>query len=519
MLNPNLIQAYSRNRDIVGFARDVLGLKHMEQHQGQVRWMNNAWRLINILKPANQWGKTLAEAVFHIFHGMTKPMLFGRVTGSTMWGDVRYETANVGKTYEVAKGVFEATQDLVEGKVLLKDGTTNESLLKGWAIENIIDAPNKPPEIHWWNGSSLLIRSYDDFGSSFKRKRLAFVSVDECGDIPELKLFLNGTLIPRVFFFKGAIHLVGTSQPSGIEYEEIADIAQEVYEKDPERSNYYFQTGSVFENPNLDAEFLLQMQSIADPELMKQIILGQYVDYADHFFTFDEVRQIFRTDLPYDNESGVTEAPVEKGHYVVIADLAATRDETSCTVIRHGEKTGEGENAKELPYKVVFHKGFKGETMPLSLQYEMIQTWFMLYKNVAKDTKFVFDSVALGGKNAEQAFSDLHGYPFPGTGSSYLNAKAEALGTLKEVLGRGRKFIINEQGKRVDEVRSWGMVRASPALTALKKQFEAYKIDDKNIMTDRLMTIVMGIHYIEKRKPKMIHKGAVDFDIYRAIGR
>lgn len=515
MKNLALIQHYSRNRDVIGFAEDVLGLVHIREHAGQVRWAENSWRLINILKPANQWGKTLIEAVLHIYHAMCKPMLIGRVHDDKMWFDIRYETANVGKTYEVSKGVFETAIDLAEGKVLLKDGTTNDSMLKGWAIDHVESAPNKPPEIHWWNNSVTLIRSYDDFGSSFKRKRLAFVSVDETGDLPELKLFLNGTLIPRVFFFRGPIHLVGTSQPAGVEYEEVSEIAQTEYAKDPEKSEYYFQTGPVFENPNIDPDFLARMSAIADPELRKQIIYGQYVDYADHFFTFDEVNQVFSEPLPYDEETGITEPPDKTGHYVCVADMAATRDETAFTVIRHSRTvTSDTGKKTELPHKVVFHRAFRGDTMPLALQYEMIRNWFMLYKTVAPTTtKFVFDSVSLGGKNAEQEFSDLHGFPFPGTGSSYLTAKSEGLGTLKEVVSRGRRFVIDEKAQRVDENMLWGMLRISPKIVQMKRQFEAYKIDDKNIRTDRLMTIVMGVHYIEKRKPRQSHNRAVDFDI------
>lgn len=516
-MNPIQIQTYSRNRDVVGFAKNVLGLRDIEEHVGQTTWLRNSWRLINILKPANQWGKTLAEAVLHIYHAMCKPMLQGRVTDDAMWMGIRYETVNVGKTYEVAKGVFETALDIVHGKILMRDGTTNQCDL-GWAISHIEDAMNKPPEIHWWNGSKTLIRSYDEFGSAFKRKRLAFVSVDETGDIPELKLFLNGTLIPRVFFFRGPIHLVGTSQSAGVEYEEVAEMARESYEADPEGSDYYFQTGSVFENPNIDPEFIKKLEAVADPELRKQIIYGQYVDYGDKIYSFDEVSQIFSEPLPYDEKSGFTEAPDKNGKYVFAVDLAATKDETSVTCVRHdiSYQTPDGKKI-ERPYRVVFHKAFRGDTMPLSLQYELIHQWYMLFKSVAPlSTKFVFDSVALGGKNAEQAFSDLHGFPFPGTGASYLNAKAEAIGTFKEVLGRGRRFLINEQGKQVDENHSWGMLRISPHIVPLRRQIEGYKLDDKNIKQDRFMSLIMAIHYIEKRKPKLSHNRAVDFDV---VGR
>lgn len=524
MLNAYQIHKYSRSKDIIGFARDVLGLKDIEQHIGQVTWARNAWKLINILKPANQWGKTLIESVFHIYFAMCKPTIMDRVHDDMMWFGIRYETVNVGKTYEVAKGVFETITDIVEGKILLKDGSTNDSQLKDWAIHGIVDAPNKPPEIHWWNNSKTLIRSYDDFGSSFKRKRLAFVSVDETGDLPELIRFLNGTLIPRVFFFKGPIHLVGTSQPDGVEYEQLAETAKDAYEADPEQSSYYFQTGSVYENPNIDPEFIRQLEAISDPEMRKQVIYGHYVDLGDHIYSFEEVMQTFNNKMKWDEATGLVEEINKNGYYVMGVDMAATKDETSVTVVRHNEFEAliDGRKGRELPYRVVFHKAFRGDTMPLSLQYEMIHVWFNMFKTVAPATsKFVFDSVALGGKNAEQAFADLHGFPFPGTGASYVNAKAEAIGTFKEVLGRGRRFKVNEEGKRVDDGKDWGMLRIPPAMALLRRQIEGYRLDDKGIRQDRFMSLVMAIHYIEKRKPKLSHNRAVDFDVFSrmSLGR
>ena len=274
----------------------------------------------------------------------------------------------------------------------------------------------------------------------------------------------------------------------------------------------------MYENPNLDAEFIRQLEAISDPEMRKQVIYGHYVDLGDHIYSYEEVSRCFTNRLTWDEETGFCEAPIKDGYYVMGVDLAATRDETSITVVRHNifEQLPDGRRGKELPYRVVFHKAFRGDTMPLALQYEMIMAWFNMFKVTAPmTTKFVFDSVALGGKNAEQAFAELHGYPFPGIGSSYVNAKAEAIGTFKEVLGRGRRFVINETGKRVDENDEWGMLRISPMMALMRRQIEGYRMDDKGIKQDRFMSLVMAIHYIEKRKPKLSHNRAVDFDVFR----
>ena len=178
---------FSEIRDIVFFAEQVLGI---ELHDGQKYWLRNSWKIVNVLKPANQWGKTTSEAICHIYQAICKPQLDRFDLDFDSWFAQRYPCLNFGKTYEIAKGVQEAILDITEGRYLLPTGKMNQSLLAGWAITKVEEAP-KLPRIKWFNNSETLIRSYDGLGESFKRLRLAFVSEDECGDIPELHLFLN----------------------------------------------------------------------------------------------------------------------------------------------------------------------------------------------------------------------------------------------------------------------------------------------------------------------------------------
>lgn len=513
--NPWEIQELLRSKRVSTFAKEVLGIT---LHSGQVKWVDNSWKLINILDPSNQWGKTMSEAVFHIFHAMTKPQLEGRVTDVGTWQRIEYVTLNVGKTYEIAKGVMEAIADMVEGNLLLPNGSTNHSLLKGWAIKEYSDTQNKAPYIKWWNNSSTLIRSYDDLGSSFKRLKLAFVSSDECGDIPELDLFLNGTLLPRITFWGGQIHLIGTHQPKGEEYARLSEQAVEDMERakaEGLESDYYHQTGNLYENPYMDAAFVKKMENIADPRLREQIIFGKYVDSRNHFFTFEEIDNMF-VDLPWDEETGFTEKPDPEGCYIFSVDLAASEDETAVTVIRYNQHIYNELLRKtfDMPYKVVFHKGFKGKTIPISMQYELIRSWFMAFKQVApRTTFFTFDAGSLGGKNAADAFKDLYGYPFPGMHKSYATEKAYAIGALKEVVTRGRKVVKTAEGKTMDVKTKWGYLRISNRIKVLRKQFEAYALEDKGLRQDRIATVWQAIHFIEKRRPKQSHNQAVNLDI------
>lgn len=520
MLNPYQLQEEIKRRDIVSFAHNVLG---MPTHIGMETWFTYGNKSINILKPGNQWGKTTSQAIKHIYHAVCKPGLDRLNISYEDRMQFKYKCLNFGKTYEIAKGVMEYVMEIAEGTYLLPDGTFNKSLLKGWAITGIQDYP-KLPQITWWNHSATLIRSYDQLGESFKRLRLAYVSGDECGDIPELRLFLNGTLLPRLFFFQGSVDLVGTSQPKGIEYEEIAQEAEEDLIENGEDSQYFVisfnidpDMASVYTNKFMPQDHIKKIEKIADETLKKQVIYGQYVDNSDHLYTWDEVNQMFTDQIPYDKESGFSEVPLPDQYYIFFVDMAAGNDETSCTCIRYGMRQKKADGTSSLlPYKVVFHKAWKGKSLPLYLQYAKIKEYYEAFKRVSPiKTKFGYDAASLGGKNTEDAFKELHGYPFPPKGRSAADVKGEAFGKVKEVLGRGRDYKIGESGKTVDKNKEWGGVKASSKLFELKRQIEVASKEDLKLKNDQFTSFMMAIHFIESRVPKVVHTKAIDYNVLR----
>lgn len=524
-IDPYKLQTLFRQRDIAVFTREVLGIPI---HEGQDFWLKKSVKVVNVLKPGNQWGKTTIEAIKHIYQACCKPQLDRFNPSYDVWIRTLYRTLNFGKTYEVSKGVQEAIVDIVEGQYLLPTGEFNTSLLKGWAIKkNVEPGGSQLPKVLWFNRSETLIRSYDDLGSAFKRLKLAFVSGDECGDIPELTLFLTGTLMPRVAFYRGTIDLVGTAQPKGLEYETLAEsIEQEIAEVGIEESNRFIisfnsfpDLASVYTNKFMPRGAIEDIEKVADPELKKQIIYGIHVNMGDKLYSFDEVKQVFTDDLKYNQESGFSIAPQENKFYVFATDLAASQDETSCTCIEYNNRIERLDGTfKELPHRIAFHKAWKGNLYPLTLQYELIMEYFLMFKRVSPTrTVFVYDAGSLGGKNAEQAFRKLNGKPFPPKGRSYAEIKAEMFGKVKEVLGRGRKFSVGEKGQLVDENPNWGGLRASTDLKELRRQLEQMSKDDKKLKNDQFSSLGMAIHYIEARAPKMSHGKAVSFSYVRSV--
>ncbi len=483
-MNP---QEYSQKvrSDIAFFAEHELGIKLSPK---QKEWVTNARKRVNILTPGNQWGKTLCEAIIHTWQAITKPCLYGRVQNGEEWLKASYETLNFGLTYEIAKPVKDYIVKIVEGELLVEDqlghSYFNDSKLKGWAI--VENKDNPLPQITWYNGSKTLFRSYDQMGGSFKAKPLAFVSGDECGDIPNLRKFLSGTLLPRVVKMNGNIHLIGTPQADrGEDYELLVQDA-----KDDEEGYYYYQGGSMYENIFLPKEAIKEIDRIADPEMRKQIIYGEFVTTGEKFFTFDEIRNSIDSSLQL-KERGFHQS------YICSVDFSAGEDYTVIMVLDYSRE----------PYQLVYHQRFKGKKVAVPMQYELV-------KDVVRrfNARLIIDSSALGGKNALAFLSSCNPYGFDFTPKN----KAEMLATLKIAFQGGQSDTFKRDLREVGGISEdynpeWGLVRI-PEIPELIKELQTYRLDDESIKNDQVMALGMGVHWIELRRPKK-RRSVLDIDL------
>ena len=481
-------QEYSQRlrSDIVFFAKEMLGISFTNK---QTIWLQNSKRKINILAPGNQWGKTLTEAIKHIHQAITKPQLAGRVTSAEQWQKAEYETLNFGLTYEIAKPVKEYISQLVEGSFLINDHETgkayfNESKLKDWAI---VDSRDNPfPIIAWKTGSKTFFRSYDNMGSSFKAKRLAFVSGDEVGDIPELKKFVNGTLLPRLVAMGGKLDLIGTIQADKSE-----DYLQMIAEaEDDEEGRYYLQRGSMYENTFLTRESVKETEDIADPTMRRQIIYGEYVDTGEKYFRWDEVQNMLDYNLQLiDRNRG--------GQYICAVDFAAAEDYTVIIVLDY----------KTEPYKLVYHQRFKGKKIPIPMQYELVKSIVRRF-----NARLIIDSSALGGKNALSFLAEVNPIGFEFTPKN----KAEMLASFKIALQGGdsgelKRDLTYEGGIEKDLNEEWGLIKV-PNIPELIKELQGYKLDDDSIKTDQVMALGIAIHWLMLRRPKK-HRSVINIDL------
>lgn len=515
----------------IAFADLMLGVK---LHKGQEEWENNSTKTINILRPGNRFGKTFVAAVKHGWHGMCKPLLNGKVMSVEEWRRIEYNTLNFGPTYELGRGALQVCRELFQGNMLVpvcpscdlhrigkKDKyiftcdnclmefpepqwRTNKSLLKDWAIIDDRADAQVMPFIEFKTGARMLGRSMSEMGVAFKMRKLAYVTGDECGDIPDIWIFTNNTLLMRVVDFGGQIDLVGTPQPEGHDYMTMIEMAEEDMSKPDWKKNgmFYTQKGTTYENVSLPRRAIEEIEKIADPVMREQIIRGEHVETGEKYFGHKRIQNAVLKDIE------LLEFALPGRKYITVADYAGGESVwADYTVIMVIDYTDE-------PYKIVYFNRFKGGDMPIPMQYSLTEDVTMRFGGKGK---LIIDSSALGGKNAMAFLGHLNpiSAEYGPTKSSTL--KANMLATLKIAFDGGqsetRKRIRekNEQGDWADRTMDWGLIRFSEILPLIN-ELQNYKMDDTKLRTDCVMTLAMGIHWIEMRRVKQTRKIAIDFD-------
>ena len=515
------------------FADLMLGIKI---HKGQQEWLNNSNKRINILRPGNRFGKTFVAAVRHGWHVMCKPLLNGKVMSGEEWQRIEYNTLNFGPTYELGRGALQILRELFQGDMLIPacpfcdthriskpedfacddclatfkepNWRTNKSLLKDWAITDDRADAQVLPYLEFKTGSRMLGRSMSEMGVAFKMRKLAYITGDECGDIPDLWLFTNNTLLMRVVDLNGQIDLVGTPQPDGHDYMNMIEMAEEDMEREDydEVGMFYTQKGTTYENVTLPKKAIEEIERISDPVMREQIIRGEHVETGEKYFGFTRIQNAVDPTLQ------MIERAEGGRKYITGVDFAGGESAwADFTVIMTVDYT-------EEPYKVVYFNRFKGGDMPIPMQYMLVREVTMAFGGKGR---IIIDSSALGGKNAMAFLSDLNPISQEFGLTSNSTHKANMLATLKIAFDGGqsefrrRKLDKNDEGDWVDLNPDWGLIKI-PDNIILKNEFINYKLDDKRIRTDSVMTLAMIIYWIEMRRPKNTHKKAVDFDFLSA---
>lgn len=443
--------------DPVLFARTLLPKK---PHKGQVKWLRDSNQPINVLVPANRWGKSTVIAMKHIHHCVAKKGLVG--LSNEDWFRAEYQTISTAMSFDQAGIVFQEAKRLLNNPVMKP------------LVKSIRTTPF--PAITFFNGSIMHCRSLHDDAKYVDGHAYRFLSVDEAGWISNLRHLINTVLLLRLAG-GGNIDLIGT--PKG--YNDL----YWYYDRGARKiEGYYSQRGSIYDNPFLPEEDIKMRDRLlmsSDPRVREQVLFGEFVDYEGLAFTRDQIDNAFRPDLPQTQEYKV-------GHkYVTAWDLARQTDFTVGVTL----------DITKRPWVLVDFQ--RMNKVAWEQQYAVMEATRKKY-----NCRYVtIDATGPQGDVIEEEMTKRR-IPTDAVKINSRNLKLDLVNGLQTALDEGRQMVgeyetMDESGMmhrhpRMEAPRegNWGLLRI-PMIVQLMDEIGIYRLDDRDLVQDSVMALALAV--------------------------
>lgn len=317
-------------QDPVLFSERLLGVP---LHEGQKRWLRETIRRgakINILVPANRWGKSTVTAVKQLwmqFYKVGVPM-----GNRASWVKAEYRTANVAPKASLVEPVFKYMDQIMTSSFAIRrpDGSlvTNQCLIEWFYLKERTTAnttTNQYKQFFAYN-SHIEHRTIGATAKdSLEGKPYGYISFDEGGRSNSLEQEVNGTFLARLFDYDGQLDIVSTPD------QESATILYhyKLYQDGLiGLNNTFTMEGELKDNTFFSPEAIDKQYRLYDGNPLKdQVLHGKFVFGGDNIF--DALSIMDAQDITLnDGERYI------KGHtYVVGTDTAIGSDEMVETVL------------------------------------------------------------------------------------------------------------------------------------------------------------------------------------------
>lgn len=332
--------------DPVLFAEKLLG---MPLHDGQKKYLRKAAQRefkIYVLVPSNRWGKSTCIAVLQIWYHFYK---IGIATGKRdSWVKAEFRTANIAPHSSLVEPVFKYIDQIMTSRFPIRhlDGTlsTNNCLISWFYLSD--RTLNSPPFKQFFAFNSYVEhRTLGMTGSdSLEGKPYGLLTYDEGGRSDHLKDEINGTLLARLFDWRGQLHIPSTPDQNS------ASLLHhyELYQKGLLGMDGVFtMEGELKDNTFFSPDQIEEQYKLYENNPMRdQVIYGKFVFGGDNIFDAESI-------LDAEDESLNDGVRKEDGHtYVVGIDTAIGSDEMVYTVLDTTSK----------PYRLVRLMGCKGNS-------------------------------------------------------------------------------------------------------------------------------------------------------------
>lgn len=470
----------------------------MPLHSGQVRYLRNTTRLktrINILVPANRWGKSSLVACLQIWYLFYK---FGIPAGNRIaWAKAEYRTANIAPHSAQTEAVFKAIHQILTSTYAIK--TPNGKLVTnqchiGWFYLQARTVNTPPYKQFFFNNSYIEHRSLgSDQGDSLQGKPYGLITYDEGGRSLHLKEEVMGNIIPRLGDWMAPFHLLSTpdqNSPSILYHYELYNNGKAGVK------STYTQEGSLRENLLFGEEQIEEQYRVFEGDPMApQVLDGKFIFGGDNIFNVEDIQAA--QDESLDNG----QRHILGNRYIISSDTAIGSDEMVHTVldVTNLKVTEKGQGMVDITGEAILarQEAFKGNSKSpqqhlnafidlFDSYYEQgIPITYMLETFNGESVRWYQDlpmyiqavTVCYGTWQPERRRTENTNQVKPKTKDI---KKVDILMALQKLLSaRALKMFKNDPNKHHDGA-------------LLDQQLSIYKEDDHNIPTDRVISLCLA---------------------------
>lgn len=440
--------------------------------------------LKNILCPSNRFGKTFVTAVKHIWYCFYK---IGAQGTPDQMDDIRYATLNLSPHSMQVDAAYRYVIDILNSKFIYQ--WEGKSIRNKCRIQRfLIDHKQVKREITFQNNSTIKgAPTGDDQASSLAGTQFFYISYDEAPQSNHLREELPAKIQSRLIDSGGPLDIIGTPEvdkPSHAYYNRIARHGL-VLEK-----GFFTLQGRLIDNIFIGKEertTVLEAIRQTDPEKYRQVAFGEFITTGAKLFDTAVIDNIW-------NEKQMIMQGQRDRLYLISVDwgFSDTGDPTVIKILDITDMVGCKDPSKnQVYYEMVYSEIIKGGS-----PYEALAKLRLLQRDF-NDARIIHDSSGMGGVMIKKMLRELHVqhvYDF----AIAKKAKEEMLFLTVRALTYGRKYHHDGKGKVIEEVPLYGKLRSFYD-AILEEQMGNYRVDDKKLEQDHVISLGMALWYMERK--------------------
>ncbi len=403
-----LLRAVQQTTDAVAFARAWL---QWEPHEGQQRWLLAPERPTAVLVTGRRYGKSECAAVQALYYAVFRP---------------KTRQGIVSVTLDQARLSFDVALMMCQRQPLLAA-----------LVDKVRETPF--PTIRFKHGSEIVVRTAAREGIYLRGHKFHRVIVDEADYLSER--IIDEVIRMTLADVGGQLVLISTPRARrGLVYREL----QRGLAGDPQ---VYAQTGSTFENPNVDHAYIEGLRERMTQSAWMREVEGIYADDDAAVFRWEDIQAAY--------EGADWALPIEpdtKRRWVCGADLAKSEDWTVITVL----------DATTKPYRLAYFERFQRVPWPaVEARLRAVAGRYGLRPN-----EMVIDATGVGAAVLDAVRDIATGYVFT------ARSKVDLISGLQLALERRHLRF--------------------PFIRELVDELQAYEWKDEDLATDCVMSLALA---------------------------